>query len=128
MYYSLKTSNKSFIDMWRYLQRSNIENNLFMLQTHDKNLIDFSIEKYQSMDKDEPEFLEYRARIVNEVRENIWFYFRELVMVPDETSITGYKHFELSPESMMMIYLYTNHKSFINLNNDNEFSYFTIKY
>lgn len=121
MYHSTKTTNKSFINMWRYLQRNKIENNLFMLQTNRKDLVDFSIEKYNSMDKESPSFLIYRSKLIDEVKDNIWFYFRELVMVPDEYSITGYKHFELTPESMMMIYLYDKHKSFININmyNDN---------
>ena len=120
MNYSMKTTNKSFINMWRYLQRNNVENNLFMLETKRKDLIDFSIEKYMSMDRDHPSFLIHRSKVIEEAKENIWFYFRELVMVPDETSITGYKHFELTPEFMMMIYLYDKQKSFINLNTDND--------
>ena len=112
MYYSLKTTNKSFVDMWRYLQRENVENNLFMLQTHDKDLVDFSIEKYKNMDREDPNFLVYRSKIIEESKNNIWFYFRELVVVPDENG--GYKHFELNPTSMMMIYLYEKEKSFIN--------------
>jgi len=112
MYYSMKTTNKSFINMWRYLQRENVENNLFMLQTHSKNLVDFSIEKYKSMDKEDPNFLIYRSKIIEEAKNNIWFYFRELVVVPDENG--GYKPFELNPSSMMMIYLYEKGISFIN--------------
>ena len=112
MYYSMKTTNKSFINMWRYLQRENIENNLFMLQTHDKDLVDFSIEKYKSMDREDPNFLIYKYKIIEEAKSNIWFYFRELLVMPDENG--GYKPFELNPCSMMMIYLYTKGKSFIN--------------
>ena len=117
MYYSTKTTNKSFIDMWRYLQRNNIENNLFMLQTHSKDLVDFSIEKYKNMDREDPNFLIYRSKVIEEAKNNIWFYFRELVVVPDGNG--EYKPFELNTGSMMMIYLYDKGKSFINsdLNN-----------
>lgn len=120
MHYSMKTTNKSFINMWRFLQRNKIQNNLFMLETKRKELVDFSIEKYQSMDKEDPYFEIYRSLLIDEVKENIWFYFRELVVVPDDNSITGYKHFELTPDSMMMIYLYNKRKSFINFNIENE--------
>lgn len=121
MNYSMKTTNKSFINMWRYLQRYYVENNLFMLQTNSPDLVDFSIEKYMSFDRDDPSFPVYRSKVIQEAKENIWFYFRELAVMPDETSITGYKQFELTPESMMMIYLYEKNKSFINTTTDNEF-------
>jgi hypothetical protein len=106
--------------MWRYLQRNAVENNLFMLNTNSKDLVDFSIDKYMAMDREDPNFQIYRSKVINEAKENIWFYFRELVVVPDETSLTGYKHFELTPKSMMLIYLYQKKKSFININNDEE--------
>ena len=112
MNYSMKTTNKSFINMWRYLQRNHVQNNLFMLQTISNELVDFSIEKYNAMDREDPMYLIYRSKIIDEAKNNIWFYFRELVVVPDETSLTGYKHFELTPEAMAMIYLYDTKKSF----------------
>ena len=116
MKYALKTTNKSFVNMWRHLQKYKIENNLFMLQVLDDGLVDFSIEKYMSMDRDDPTFQIYRNRVIEEARNNIWFYFRELVMVPDEESLSGYKHFELSPATMLMIYLYDKKASFITAN------------
>jgi hypothetical protein len=116
----MKTTNKSFINMWRFLQRNNIENNLFMLETKRKELVDFSIEKYQSMDKEDPYFKIYKSLLIEEIKENIWFYFRELVVIPDDNSIIGYKHFELTPDNMMMIYLYDKQKSFVNFNTENE--------
>lgn len=114
MNYALKTTNKSFINMWRHLQRHNISNNLFMLKTLDKDLVDFSIEKFLSMDKEDPYYRIYKKKIIDEARENIWFYFRELIMIPDEDSLGGYKHFELNQITMQMIYLYEQHRSFIN--------------
>jgi hypothetical protein len=119
MHYSTKTQNKSFINMWRFLQRNKIQNNIFMLQTNRKELVDFSIEKYRSMDRDDPYFNTYRSMIIDEAKENIWFYFRELVVIPDENSINGYKHFELDDKSMLMIYLFEKNKSFINLSDTN---------
>lgn len=122
MYYSLKTKNKSFINMWRYLQRHNIENNLFMLETKHKELVDFSIEKYYEYlnEPDRVNYERYKSLIIEEVKQNIWFYFRELAVVPDEDSFTGYKQFELTPENMLMIYLYDNNKSFINFKPEND--------
>jgi hypothetical protein len=105
--------------MWRYLQRNNTQNNIFMLQTIRKELVDFSIEKYLSMDREDPSFKIYKSMVIEEIKENIWFYFREIVMIPDSNSITGYKHFELTEENMKMIYLYDKQKSFINLHGDN---------
>ena len=119
MYYSTKTTNKSFIDMWRFLQRNEIDNNLFMLQTHHKELVDFSIEKFMSMNRDDPSFTKYKSMIIDEARNNIWFYFRELVVVPDTENPLGFSHFELTPKTMMMIYLYDHGISFINRDSSN---------
>jgi len=91
-----------------------------MLQTIRKELVDFSIEKFMSMDREDPSYAVYKSTIIEEAKENIWFYFRELLVVPDNESVTGYSHFKLTPESMMMIYLYNNKKSFINRNSNDE--------
>ena len=42
--YNTKTKNTSFINMWRYLQEINVENNIFMLELKDESLIDFDTE------------------------------------------------------------------------------------
>lgn len=119
MVYSKKTRNKSFINMWHYLQRFNVENNIFMLGTLDKELSDFSIDKYLSYDREDPSFLLYKTRVINEVKNNIWFYFRELVFVPDKDNHGKFKHFELTPTTMLMIYLYNKSSYIVTENNDN---------
>ena len=41
MFYARNTENKSFIDMWRELQRCDVSNNIFPLNTKNKILILF---------------------------------------------------------------------------------------
>ena len=117
MYYAKNTTNQSFIDMWRYLQRSNVTNNIFMLETNHKELVNFSWEWYKSLDQSSPEYATYRELINDECENNIWFYFREIVMGQDyESPTTQYsKHFTLTPRKMLMIYLF-NKVSYIALN------------
>lgn len=113
------TTNKSFVKMWRYLQKQNVENNIFMLNTNDPLLTDFSVNKYNSLDKDSSAFEIYRSRVINEARENIWFYFRELLCMEeiDKNGNITYTRFPLDPVSMMMIYLYEKNKSFVLIDN-----------
>ena len=108
-FYSKKTTNQSFIDMWRYLQRNHVYNNIFMLRTYHKELVDFTMENYMELDRDSYEYETTKKLIVDEVRKNIWFYFRELVYLPsEEEGDEKYIRFQLNPVNMMMIYLYDN--------------------
>lgn len=116
MYYATKTTNKSFIHMWRTLQSDKVENNIFMLSVNDKDLIDFSFEKYNSFDKSSKEFKDYRKKVLTEAKSNVWFYFRELYTVDD--GLGGVKQFELDPVSTKMIYLFEKRRSFILINKD----------
>lgn len=117
MKYDRKTENKSFIDMWHHLQRYNIENNIFMLGTRDSMLLEFSMDKWNSFpratDSDYKVIESFRYRLIDEIRENIWFYFREIVFVPDKENPGKFRHFNLTPQTMMMIYLYINNSSYI---------------
>lgn len=124
MKYDRKTENKSFIDMWHHLQRYNIENNIFMLGTRDSMLLEFSMDKWNSFprvtDSDYKVIESFKYRLIDEIRENIWFYFREIVFVPDKEDPGKFKHFNLTPQTMMMIYLYINNSSYITTEiNDN---------
>ena len=110
--YSKKTTNTSFIEMWRYLQRKKIENNIFMLRTLHEELVDFNLEYYMSLDRDSFEYGMIKKLIIDEAKKNIWFYFRELVYVPIldslDYTVLGYQQFKLTPLTMRMIYLYEN--------------------
>lgn len=115
MYYAKNTTNKSFLDMWHLLQRKKVKNNIFMLRVFDHALIDFSPKMYIEMDHDSDEFQLLQIRIRNECAKNIWFYFREIAMLPtfDDNGELIYKPFRLTEESMNMIYLYDAGASFI---------------
>lgn len=117
------TENKSFLKMWRYLQKEGIENNIFMLDTKDKTLMNFSTDKYLEMDREDPTFEIYHRKIIIEAQENIWFYFRELMVMEyiDENGIKSYTKFQLDPVSMMMIYLYDKNKSFVLIDNKEKY-------
>ena len=124
MKYDRKTKNRSFVDMWHYLQRYNVENSIFMLGTKDNLLLNFSLDEWNSLprngDEDYKNIEKFRLRLIDEIRENIWFYFREIVFIPDKENPGKFKHFNLTPETMMMIYLYINNISYVttNINDD----------
>lgn len=111
-----KTNNKSFIKMWRHLQDCNVENNSFMLDLKDESLKNFKLEDLFIDDKDERN--ELIDRVINECKNNIWFFFREIVQIgnpiglysglTDETNVS----FILNPINCAMIYLYDKKKSF----------------
>ena len=128
MKYATKTTNKSFIDMWRYLQRMNVENNIFMLELQNPALSDFSINKYLNMDRDDPSFDEYREMVVEEARQNIWFLFRELFVMPDPDNPNNFIPFQLTPGAMAMIFLHNRGYSFINTDIENELCLYYLWY
>ena len=115
------TTNKSFISAWHYLQDNGVENNSFMLELKNKKLIDFSYEKFMNEERTKEETIELREMILNEVKENIWFFFREIVRIPNPVSSHYYNNemessrFVLTPITMAMIYLYDNSQDFIAL-------------
>lgn len=124
MKYTRKTQNISFKDMWHYLQRNNIRNNIFMLGTNNSSLVDFSLDKWSSFPRntsDDYKFIEsFKHKLINEIYDNIWFYFREIVLVPDKNKQNKFINFTLTPKTMMMIYLYINNKSYIINNIDDD--------
>lgn len=118
MFYSKKTTNKSFINLWRELQRCNVENNIFPLQTNEKALNTYNLEEMVSIinGKDKKLSTEVFKVITKECVENIWFYFREILYLEDWLSDCNSDepiHFEITKRICYMLYLYSKNKSFI---------------
>ena len=114
--YNTKTKNLSFITMWHYLQDQGIENNIFMLELKDESLINFDITDLYTNNKEEKSELLYKVR--QECKNNIWFFFREVVRIPNVLSSTmhyreNYPRFVLTPELMFLIYAYEHNLSII---------------
>ena len=101
-----ETTNKSFINMWHYLQDLNVENNSFMLELKNKDLKNKDI-----TNKD------IEQEVFEECVNNIWFFFREYVRLIYPISMNSieplYMPFVLTPENMAMIYLYDKGVNFI---------------
>lgn len=111
------TTNTSFINMWRYLQDRNIENNSFMLELHDESLKNFKLEDLEIEDKTKRYTL--LEKVKNECKNNIWFFFREIVRIPNPVAIgSGQPHigqvqYILNPFEMAMIYSYDKQINFL---------------
>lgn len=105
------TKNKSFINMWRFCQDNNIKDQAFMLYTINEKLLDFDTSNLSN--DDYPDIEEWRALVIDECVNNIWYFFREVARVPhpvwgDEYSVP----FHLDIQSMLMIKAYENKHSF----------------
>ena len=115
MHYAKNTKNNSFINMWHLLQRNKIENNIFMLQVHNPELVDFTYDDLRNADPEDPMTSTLKKQVVTECKKNIWFYFREIAMIPligkdgREANFT----FHLTEKTMAMIYLFQTGASFI---------------
>lgn len=132
---NIKTKNASFINMWRYLQNENIKNNDFMLRLRDPSLLDYKWRRYDKGDvlnnledsvktMDDLRSDDYKRSISEEISENIWFFFREILCRKDDLASGKtktseypidyfYKHYTLNPATMKMIYLYEHKRNFI---------------
>jgi hypothetical protein len=75
IYYQRSTSNTSFIEMSNYLKAIGVQNNRFMLALLDKDLA--------GIDPHDPNLPTlYRMKVLKEVRNNFWYYLREVVRIP----------------------------------------------
>ena len=112
------TTNKSFISAWHYLQDNGVENNSFMLELKNKKLADFSYDKFMNEERTKEQTIELRDMILKEVKENIWFFFREIVRISynlegfkssnfDNSDLFGSIPFHLTEKSLSLIYLYS---------------------
>lgn len=111
------TKNKSFIFAWRFLQDKNIYNNDFMLQLNDETLQGFELSDIDQIE-DAKERNELIQKVLTECKNNIWFFFREIVRIGNGvTNSIGFhendSRFILSPLSAKLIYLYDKNQNFI---------------
>lgn len=107
----VNTKNKSFINMWRYLQDMGVDKCDFMLQLNDSSLEGFNQSDFANIsDKDEVKDLMHR--VIKECKNNIWFFFREVVNTNMFNSTQGnvpisHTPYTLTYQSMCLIYLYS---------------------
>lgn len=111
-----QTSNKSFIHIWRMFQDLNIDNNSFMLELKDESLQGFNMNDLDKLPEDKRN--EMMRKVIAECKNNIWFFFREVIKIGNPVSNDLHFHendsrFILTAYSALMIYLYTKKKSCI---------------
>lgn len=73
----LSTKNKSFLNLAAKYREMGIKNHLFLLALYDTSLADVD-----PHDENLPEV--YKLRVLKECRRNIWYYFREVIRVPQK--------------------------------------------
>lgn len=77
IYIHKETSNKSFLDMHHYLKSIGVQNNDFFLALIDTGLA--------GVDPRDPHLSPVmKARILQEVRINYWYFLREVVRIPEQ--------------------------------------------
>lgn len=100
------TKNQSFIKVSEILKNNNIENNDFMLKTIDKSII--------GVDPHDPNIsLATKEKIIQECKSNPWYFFREVLMIPEP--LCRKTNFKLHRGNLAMMWLF--------LNNINSFVY-----
>lgn len=113
-----KTTNITFLNMWRYLQDKQVENNSFMLQLNDESLKDFKLSDLEIDDKEKRS--ELIGKVIYECKNNIWFFFRELIKIPNKVAYScdlinklklPSSDYILNIEELKLIYSYENNIS-----------------
>lgn len=130
---SENTINISFKNLQYKLQDNNIENCFFMNQTIDSSLNDLDVYKelYNLRNKQADKNL-LLDKIKAECACNIWYYFREVVRLPDKYHIelsdsNNLSMFPINSIIAKMIYLYdNNYSSVIITNNNKDLLYLTL--
>ena len=119
MFYSKKTTNISFINLWRTLQRLNVTNNIFPLQTIEKSFNNYDLDYINNVIRGKDKKLSETVfkELAKECIDNIWFYFREILFLEDlEYYGNEPVHFDITLRICYMLYLYSKKKSFFVLN------------
>lgn len=96
VYYHMSTTNKSFLEVHKYLEDSGISNNKFMLA-----LLDPDLARIDPFDPNLSRMM--KTKVLKECLYNPWYYFREIVRIPDSGQATGVK-FELSRGNLALIF------------------------
>jgi hypothetical protein len=101
------TKNESFISMWRYLQNLEVDNSYFMLELKNEKLL--AVDNVYD---------QIRNEIFDEMIENPWYLFRELLRFQSQISkywsISSFneERFCLTPITTAMIFLYIHKLNF----------------
>lgn len=96
IYYHMSTNNKSFLEVSKFLEDLGITNNKFMLVLIDPDLA--------SIDPHDPNLSrQMKTKVLRECLHNPWYFFREVVRIPDSGQATGVK-FELSRGNLALIF------------------------
>lgn len=104
------TTNKSFLDMHYYLKNKGIQNNDFFLSIFDTGLI--------GVDPRDPNLPQHmKARVLQEVRINYWYFLREVVVIPDQGgTVSSGVRYKLHRGNLAMNFLYTlNYNMFVEM-------------
>lgn len=123
--YQKNTKNKSFKNVSKYLYENGIDNNTFMMEVKNKELLDFDITKLDEGSADEINHLKEMCQ--EEISNNIYFFFREYVRIKDDAALYGMDHvydyihydvgfdkpYVVNPYTLAMIYLYDHNINFI---------------
>lgn len=96
VYYHMSTTNKSFLEIHQFLKDSGIENNRFMLTLLDPDLA--RIDPY-----DPTLSAMMKTKVLKECLYNPWYFFREVVRIPDSGQATGVK-FQLSRGNLALLF------------------------
>lgn len=95
IYYQRSTSNASFVEMSNYLKAIGIKNHRFMLTLLDPDLA--------GVDPHDPNLsVQYKLKVLKEVRNNFWYYLREVVRIPTSGQPS---QFILNRGNMAFLYL-----------------------
>ena len=89
--------NQSFIDVSELLKYININNNDFMLKLNDESLRDVDPHSETLTE-------EQKIAIINECKSNIWYFIREVVLVPDKVFTDTYVPYQLDMYSLANIW------------------------
>lgn len=77
MIYDINTKNMSFLLISQILRKNGVKNNKFMLALYDKSLVGVN-----PRSKEVEESTELQLKIYRECCRNIWYFLREVVMIP----------------------------------------------
>jgi hypothetical protein len=84
VYYQTTTDNVSFLKLYRILKDLGIQQNKFHLKLYDAGLA--------TIDPHDPDLSrEWKARVLKEVKQNFWYFIREIVRIPVAGGIKSYE-------------------------------------
>lgn len=99
--HNTKTKNKSFIKLWRELQKLDIDGAEEILYTKNSELDGVDI--FDIYEDSCTNIQDFNAKLVEECKENIWFFFREVVKIPIINTSDEYTRYIINIPTYMLI-------------------------